>query len=442
MKQLSIHRYFGRIAFRVTLALSIAILCYLGVNLYLQLLEKKSQLNLQASYVANALRNEFINGNQIYLYEQCRSLAAQENIRNIVIRKSNYILCSESDDSSKALMISVTVPIKFQPELSDSESAADNIAGTVTLGVDGKEMVYYAFASLIGLLLFSGGSFIYIKRSYLEMQRDIVNPIKNLTDAMKSGSGDFSQFSSEHVRIDELQTMLISYKEFLETTRVAEKLKIEKTKSDAVISLANQVAHDIRSPLSVLNLLVPTFKSPENSEKCELLILATERIDKIAEDLLSKGRLESGSTKITSSDLESIVLEKQMLLASQSRNIRIDLQIPNSKIFSSRISKIDFGRIASNLLNNALEAFSRDQTGIVELGLSEKDNSTVLVIKDNGKGIPENVLSQLGNKGFTHGKINGNGLGVHHAKSTIEQAGGKFDIQSKLGMGTIITITI
>ena len=106
------------------------------------------------------------------------------------------------------------------------------------------------------------------------------------------------------------------------------------------------------------------------------------------------------------------------------------------------ISKIDFERIASNLLNNAIEAISDDKNGLVELELLDIDASTVFVIKDNGRGISENILNKIGTKGFTEGKFNGNGLGVYHAVSTVEKAGGKLHIKSQYGLGTTITVVV
>lgn len=442
MSRISIHSYFSKIAFRTVLVLSLGIFLYLGASLFLQYSEKKSQLELQATYVANALRNEFINGNQIYLYEQCRSLAAQENIRKIVIQRENYVYCNEVDEGSRVFMISVSVPIKFQPNLPDSESAADNIAGTITLGIDGSEMVYYAIASFLGLLALSGSVFFYIKRSYLEMHKDIISPIKQLTDAMRSGSIDSSSQNTEFIKINELQTMFDSYLVFLEATKLAEDLRIEKTKMDAVVTVAKQVAHDIRSPLSVLNMLVPSLSNDANLEKCDLLIQATRRIDEIAEDLLAKGKAAVISSQLTSEDVEKVVHEKQMLLASQSQRARIELTIQKGSLFKTRLSKLDFERITSNLLNNAIEALTHKEDGLITLGISSIDNSTVVVIKDNGVGIDSNVLSKIGINGFTSGKEDGNGLGVYHAKSTIEKVGGLFQIQSKYGEGTTVTITI
>jgi hypothetical protein len=64
---------------------------------------------------------------------------------------------------------------------------------------------------------------------------------------------------------------------------------------------------------------------------------------------------------------------------------------------------------------------------------------------DNGKGIPPEILARLGERGVTHGKEgtqSGSGIGVYHARETVENAGGKFSIQSQVGIGTMITLTM
>mgnify|MGYP001585236637 CR=1 FL=1 len=65
-------------------------------------------------------------------------------------------------------------------------------------------------------------------------------------------------------------------------------------------------------------------------------------------------------------------------------------------------------------------------------------------MRDNGQGIPKNILEKLGEKGVSHGKegsTSGSGLGIYHAKKAIESFKGKFEILSREGLGTTITIT-
>lgn len=62
-------------------------------------------------------------------------------------------------------------------------------------------------------------------------------------------------------------------------------------------------------------------------------------------------------------------------------------------------------------------------------------------IYDNGRGIPSSILSQLGQYGVTYNKQFGSGLGLYHAKRTMEQFGGKLTIKSEFEKGTDVILT-
>jgi signal transduction histidine kinase len=74
--------------------------------------------------------------------------------------------------------------------------------------------------------------------------------------------------------------------------------------------------------------------------------------------------------------------------------------------------------------------------------LLQHESSLQIRIQDNGKGIPKERIANLGSRGNTFGKKSGSGLGLFHAKRTIESFGGKFDIESEEGHGTSIFITL
>lgn len=85
----------------------------------------------------------------------------------------------------------------------------------------------------------------------------------------------------------------------------------------------------------------------------------------------------------------------------------------------------------SNIINNAVEAFA-DSCGNVEVALLSIGDEVQLIVKDNGRGIPPEVLKKIGEKGVTHGKegtTSGSGLGVYHARKTIESCDGVFEIK-------------
>jgi hypothetical protein len=68
------------------------------------------------------------------------------------------------------------------------------------------------------------------------------------------------------------------------------------------------------------------------------------------------------------------------------------------------------------------------------------------MVSDNGEGIAPDLLTRLGERGVSHGKegfeTSGWGLGLPHARETIEKAGGTFTIQSHVGSGTMVMFTL
>jgi hypothetical protein len=101
-------------------------------------------------------------------------------------------------------------------------------------------------------------------------------------------------------------------------------------------------------------------------------------------------------------------------------------------------------RHISNILVNAVEATkdSFSPTIKVVLTLNQCDSQILLLFTGNGCGIPDEVISKVGTKGFCHGKKNGNGLGLYYAVETVKLWNGKFKISSRLGEGTEIEIAL
>jgi hypothetical protein len=98
---------------------------------------------------------------------------------------------------------------------------------------------------------------------------------------------------------------------------------------------------------------------------------------------------------------------------------------------------VDFSRMISNLLNNAVEAIEEDKKGKICVSYIVKDEKVEIRIKDNGKGMPKKVVERiLSEKRVETTKEEGHGLGVEQVRETVKALKGKMEIKAKEGIGT------
>ena len=228
-----------------------------------------------------------------------------------------------------------------------------------------------------------------------------------------------------------------------EVLQKASRLESELAVSKATSDLAAQVAHDIRSPLAALGAAAQGLDIPPEQRK--LMEGAVSRMQGIADDLLQRYRAPSaGPVKAKTSVcalgglIEQVLAEKRL---QHKDKTGVTIEFNNSADgIKALVDPKELQRLLSNLVNNSVEAFTGP--GAVTLGLSAMDGKALIEVKDNGKGIPPAILAKLGQKGETHGKAGGTGLGLYHARTAVEAWGGGLKISSEPGKGTAVAIEL
>lgn len=213
-----------------------------------------------------------------------------------------------------------------------------------------------------------------------------------------------------------------------------------------ILSLAQQAAHDIRSPLSVLNILLKcSLQMPDESRA--MAQDALKRISGIANDLLVQGRSQqqAGNKPEQIALLVAQIVSEKKLLVQDMAGVEIEFDDSRSLEGACYMNRGDLQRVISNLLNNAIEAFE-SRNGKIKVTVVTSLEQLQIRISDNGKGIPQKHLSLIGQKGFSYGKKSSNesgfGLGLSHAMSTVESMGGELIIESLQEVGTTVTIIL
>jgi signal transduction histidine kinase len=253
-------------------------------------------------------------------------------------------------------------------------------------------------------------------------------------------------------RVDEMGMLAERINKMVERLQIDHEYVVNNEK----LAVAVQVAHDIRSPLSALEVVSNLVKGLPESHR--LLIRASiSRIRDIANNLTqvsprpknvpsppnAPAGLRQRDTYLISSIIGSLVTEKRMQYRPKI-GIEIESSLgPDSYGIFCAVDLIEFKRVLSNLINNAVEALdSQTYQGHVVIGLRRAGDRAILSISDNGHGIANELLPELGKKGITQGKPDGLGLGIHHAFTKLEQWGGTLQFVSTPGQGTIVTLSL
>lgn len=222
-----------------------------------------------------------------------------------------------------------------------------------------------------------------------------------------------------------------------------EQKEYQNRSNQLLADLSKKLAHDIRTPISTLNLISSRI-SDQNIKELQLAVV--KQINLISENLLntSKNQNISDNNQEKYSSLIGQIHQEYALRYNQSRQIvhfEVDKKLMNC---STKHSKILYP-IVCNIINNSIEAIDI-QTGRVDIQMSLESNQIKISIKDNGKGIPSEILSKIGLQpmsfGKRHSSSSGNGIALFNAKKDIESVGGSLKIYSVLNQFTEVEIRI
>jgi signal transduction histidine kinase len=383
---------------------------------------------------------------RVELAKESVSMGVQQSNRPL-IEAAMMSLLSDTGFSAVALCAGEKTEISYPPE----QSACKTMKGRYNLwpirkpivGVNGRDLTVIlsplaAFGPLLFLVLIALATLAAVVWNVAgisgRLRTEVLEP---LAKGLETGVP---------LSIDELEVLRRHNQE-----RTV--LMSKQAASEALVLLSAQVAHDIRSPVFALDAALKDMaKLPEKQRV--VVRHAINRIQDVANSLLEKNRqrpatagttgiganTESPAEYLLSTLIAPVISEKRLQYESKPE-VKIDFELSGESydLFTS-VQPVEFRRMLSNLLNNAVEALG--DKGTVTIGLTREDRHIVLTVSDNGKGIPPEILTKLGQRGETHGKQGGSGLGLFHARTTAENWGGSLTITSELGKGTAVTINL
>lgn len=282
------------------------------------------------------------------------------------------------------------------------------------------------------------------------LTRRMVKPLismKNSAKAIALGDYSLKVVVDGDDEIADLGRSLNSLSRDLEQF-VKKSWKMEKMRRDFVAN----VSHELRTPITIIQgyneaLSDGTITDPEDVKKYRRLINdETLRLERLIKDLLDISRLQRGEEE----EMEPIPLGRivenvvQMLeVRAKKRDIRLEQELDNNLLVYGNGDRLF--QLVMILGDNAMK-YSPDSSAITFQVTANSQHETVLVVADQGFGIPEEDIPYIWERFYKADKshsrhIAGTGLGLAIGKEIIRMHKAKAQVQSKVGKGTRFTIT-
>lgn len=262
----------------------------------------------------------------------------------------------------------------------------------------------------------------------------IDNPLETISSKRKDEFGKL---------VDNYNTLVIRLEESAQILK-------QNSQREAWQNMARQVAHEIKNPLTPMQLktqfILREYNSGNVSQQKMNTYFATmlEQINSLSEIASSFSQLSQiGSSDSDVEDL-IIIINNVLALYQNTEDVEIsfihNLQENQAFVF---INKTQLIRVFNNLIKNSIQAKKDNEDNFVKIILkSSQDNKMWQIdVVDNGIGIADEDKRKVFTSNFTT-KMSGSGIGLYMVKNILQCWGGDIVFESVLGEGSTFTILL
>ncbi len=225
--------------------------------------------------------------------------------------------------------------------------------------------------------------------------------------------------------------------------------KLENMRKEFVAN----VSHELKTPITTIKSYAETLLEQEVDKETSDIFLTVidgeaDRMNRLVMDLLQLSNLDYRKTKWEKESLsinaliEEVAFKLNYAIEEKNQDLRMDLAQGLKEI---ELDKDGIEQVLSNLLSNAIKYTGED--GRLEIKTWSEEDQIHIRISDNGPGISEEDLARIFERFYRVEKgrsreLGGTGLGLSIAKEIVESHDGNLSIESKLGQGSQVELTL
>jgi two-component system NtrC family sensor kinase len=241
-------------------------------------------------------------------------------------------------------------------------------------------------------------------------------------------------------------------KELINTIQVLRKTRqklVIAEKLAALGELTAGVAHEINNPTAVMlgNLDVIISEMGPNlepvQEEIDLVVDQIYRIKDITNNLLQYARPDAYAGYITEIDVNNVIEETLKLVQHLRSGADCTIDLSFKATLWVNINQQELQQVLVNLITNAIHALP-EKDGLISIQTSDLQKKGVqIIIRDNGHGMDENMVSKAFNPFYTtRGQGEGTGLGLSISYGLVRRYGGNIEVTSTMNLGTEFVVSL
>lgn len=292
------------------------------------------------------------------------------------------------------------------------------------------------------VVLFLGGA---ILSAFLS--NGLVRDLRLIRNRMREFDPSQTQAPIEYSRSDAIGELVDEYNSLLKQLKLSLEELAKSEREGAWRTMAMQVAHEIKNPLTPIKLGAQNLERAwvDKKEDFEMRLkshcrVVSEQIDvlsEIAQDFSMLAAVDVNEMEEVA--LNKVILESVELYRSSDDRILWHTELSDESLVI-RGSHHHLLRMFNNLISNAVDAVEDSEQPTITLRSKASNSRAVIEIIDNGVGIKPDTLEEIFQPRFTL-KQHGTGLGLTITRSIVHQLNGAISVSSEHGKGSTFKLS-